>query len=82
MADRTVFEHEGHMYHVETDPEVYMLHRQNAMTYYESIYNWLIVARDFDTEKILFYLVKATDANGRMVWLQVSQEFAETRFYC
>ena len=79
---RHVFEHHGHTYRVETDPELHMLHRQNAMTYYEGIYHWLVVAKEFGTEKILFYLVKAVDNNGHMVWLQVTQEFAETQFYC
>jgi len=82
MTGRNVFEHEGRTYHVETDPRLHMLHRQNAMTYYEGIYSWLIAAKEFGTENILFYLVKATDNNGHMVWLQVSQEFAETQFYC
>ena len=82
MTGRNVFEHEGRTYHVETDPNLHMLHRQNAMTYYQGIYSWLIVAKEFGTENILFYLVKATDNNGHMVWLQVSQEFAETQFYC
>ena len=55
------------------------LFRQNAMTYYESIYSWLIVAKDFGTDIILFYLVKVI---GDEPWLQVSKKFAETQFYC
>ena len=81
MTGRNVFEHNGCTYHVETDPEMYMIHRSNAMTYYEGIYNWLIVAKNFDTDNILFYLVKSTNSDGRMCWLEVSQEFAETQFY-
>jgi hypothetical protein len=82
MTGRNVFEHDGRTYHVETDPKMNILHRHNAMTYYEGVYSWLIVAKEFGTDTIMFYLVKATDSYEKMVWVQVSQEFAETQFYC
>lgn len=81
MTGRNVFEHHGDTYKVETDPELHMLHRHNAMTCYHGIYSWLIVAKEFSSERTLFYLVKATNSEGHVVWVQVSQEFAETQFY-
>lgn len=78
---RNKFEVDGVVYEVETDPEEYFIHRMNAMTIYEPIYSWLIVAKEFTTEDVLFYLVKTRNENGHLSWVQLTSEFAETHFY-
>ena len=57
----------------------YRLHRCNAMTVYDEIYSWLIVARKFrsPSDEILFYLVKCVSVG----WIEVSPEIVESQLY-
>ena len=70
MTGRNVFDYEGFTYQIETDPDVTLLHRHNAMTNYNYIYNWLILATSFGSDKKLFYLVKVK--NNPAGWARVS----------
>jgi hypothetical protein len=81
MTGRDTFNYQGNFYNVETDPDYSILHRQNAMTYYENIYSWLMVAKGFGTDEVLFYMVKATIDGGDTSWVELSPEFTETHFY-
>ena len=83
MTGRNVFDYEGCTYQIETDPDVTLLHRHNAMTDYNYIYNWLILATSFGSDKKLFYLVKVIvdyGGGGGMTWLQVSVDFVDSHF--
>ena len=56
------------------------IHRHNAMTVYDGIYSWLIVARKFGvspSDEILFYLVKCVSVG----WVEVSPEIVESQLY-
>ena len=61
---------------VDDENESQHLFRQNAMTYYEYIYNWLIVVRDFNNDDKLFYLVKCKNYFDN--WLQVNLNVGDT----
>ena len=78
-----VIEYEGQIYSVETDPDSHLIFRKNVLVEeYERIYDWLIMVSELGTNNILFYFVKVRNDAGQLKWLQVSPEFAETRFYC
>ena len=48
------------------------LYRQNAMTYYQSVTEWAIVARNLTDNRDLFYLVKCKHPNeNHWTWVQV-----------
>jgi hypothetical protein len=78
---RNRFEVDGVKYEVETDPGEHVLYRMNAMTIYETVYSWLLVAKDMSTDDVLFYLVKTKTDTKFPNWVQVTPEFAETHFY-
>ena len=54
------------------------LYRQNAMTYYEGVTEWAIVARNVTDNRDLFYLVKCKHPNENYwTWVQVSTDLGE-----
>jgi hypothetical protein len=56
------------------------LMRQNAMTVYEAVSEWITEAKDFTSGRTLHYLIRCrndADALRRVVWLPVSIEFCE-----
>ena len=54
------------------------LYRQNAMTYYQSVTEWAIVARNLTDNRDLFYLVKCKHPNENYwTWVQVSTDLGE-----
>ena len=64
------------LFEVDDENDSHHLLSQNAMTYYEGIYNWLIVARDFNNDDKLFYLVKCKNYFDN--WLQVNLNVGDT----
>ena len=79
---RHKFEIDGVEYEVDTEPGASALYRMNAMTVYEDVYSWLMVAKDMSSYDILFYLVKIKPGTEYPYWMQITPEFAETQFYC
>ena len=48
------------------------LYRQNAMTYYHGVTDWCIVAKEFHTNKEIFYLIKCKKTTETFYqWVQV-----------
>jgi len=63
---------ENHLWEIDLDSPHTGLWRQNAMTMYEPLSYYLILAKDFRDGKNLFYLVKLK--NHPNDWVQVSLE--------
>ena len=57
------------LYEVDVDSECVGLFRQNAMTFYEELTPYLILARNIENNEQLFYLVKCKDYFKQ--WVQV-----------
>ena len=74
------FVKDGVRYMIDTDPDSFVLQRMNAMTFYESVYDWLTVARimgsDLKSSDPVYYCVKCV---GRK-WVKVSVDFAKDHF--
>jgi len=60
---------ENHLWEIDIDSPATGLFRQNAMTFYEPLNNYLVLARDF-TDKKIFFLVKVK--KHLTGWVQVS----------
>lgn len=80
--ERWVINHEGQKYIVETDPDSHVIFYKNVLVEeYQHINEWLIMAKEFGTDHILFFFVKVRNDAGHLSWLKVCREFAEARFY-
>jgi len=61
---------ENHLWEIDLDSPDTGLWRQNAMTTYEPMTPYLVLARDFTTQEKLYFLVKVKEhPNG---WVKVS----------
>jgi hypothetical protein len=60
------------MWEIDIDSQVTGLYRQNAMTYYQPLTHYLILARSVDNNNPLFYLVKVK--NHPDTWVQIDLE--------
>ena len=78
---RHKFAIDGVEHEVDTESVASALYRMNAMTIYEDVYSWLMVAKNMSSYDILFYLVKIKPGTGYPRWMKITPEFAETQFY-
>lgn len=60
---------DNQLWEVDVDSENVGLYRQNAMTFYEELTPYLLLARNVDSYDHLFYLVKCKDHPRQ--WAQV-----------
>lgn len=59
----------NHLWEIDVDSDDTGLFRQNAMTFYQSMTPYLVLARDFNTQERLFFLVKVK--NHPQNWLKI-----------
>jgi len=60
---------DNHLWEIDVDSDDTGLFRQNAMTFYQSMTPYLVLARDFNTQERLFFLVKVK--NHPQNWLKI-----------
>jgi len=60
---------DNHLWEIDVDSDDTGLFRQNAMTFYQAMTPYLVLARDFNTQERLFFLVKVK--NHPQNWLKI-----------
>lgn len=68
-SGKTFIKDDNQLWEVDVDETTLGLFRQNAMTYYEELTPYLILARNVENHEQLFYLVKCK--NHPRQWVQV-----------
>lgn len=75
----------GQSYTVATkERNLNLLVRQNAMTTYENIAEWIVEAKSFETGRVIHYLIRCVDdddSTREIIWLPVSIEFCEDHLF-
>ncbi len=67
--DTVYIKDDNQLWEIDIESDSVGLFRQNAMTFYQEISAYLVMAQSFDTGNPLFYLVKVK--NHPRFWVQV-----------
>ena len=63
---------ENHLWEIDVDAKETGLYRQNAMTYYQPLTPYLVLAKSLDNNNPIFYLAKVK--NHLHIWVQIDVE--------
>ena len=74
-SGRTHIKDHNKMWELDVDSQTTGLYRQNAMTYYEDLTPYLVLARNVENHHHLFYLAKCK--NHPTGWVQIDLDTGE-----